>query len=80
MTFPEVESFWIRKQRREFSTCVSARNKRAHLHYIKNGFIPEAFQRDHFIGEWMKSSWGSSFGERGKDNDRAARVGRERHL
>ena len=44
----ELEKFWIRKKQRKVSTCVSAHNKRALIYYIKNGFVPEGYRRDHF--------------------------------
>lgn len=48
LLYRAAESFWIRKKVRKVATCVSAHNKRALLYYIKNGFIPEGYQRDHF--------------------------------
>ena len=42
------EKFWKSKNMRKISTCVSAHNKRALLYYIKNGFVPEGYRRDHF--------------------------------
>jgi len=44
-----LEKFWIQKKMRKASTCVSAHNTRALIYYIKNGFIPEGFLRDHYI-------------------------------
>ena len=42
------EKFWKRKNLRKISTCVSAHNRRALIYYIKHGFIPEGYRRDHF--------------------------------
>jgi len=42
------EKFWKRKKLRKISTCVSAHNTRALIYYIKHGFIPEGYRRDHF--------------------------------
>jgi len=44
-----LEKFWTQKKMRKASTCVSAHNTRAMIYYIRNGFIPEGFLRDHFI-------------------------------
>jgi len=44
-----LEKFWTQKKMRKASTCVSAHNTRALIYYIKNGFIPEGFLRDHYI-------------------------------
>ena len=44
----KLEEFWRRKKQRKISTCVSAHNKRALIYYIKNGFIPEGYRKDHF--------------------------------
>ena len=44
-----LEKFWAQKKMRKASTCVSAHNTRALIYYIKNGFIPEGFLRDHYI-------------------------------
>ena len=43
-----LEEFWTSRGTRKASTCVSAHNRRALLYYIKNGFVPEGYQRDHF--------------------------------
>jgi ribosomal protein S18 acetylase RimI-like enzyme len=43
-----LEEFWDAKGLRKVSTCVSAHNKAALLYYIKHGFIPEGYCRDHF--------------------------------
>ena len=45
----KAEEFWASKKQRKISTCVSAHNKRALIYYIKNGFIPEGYRRDHFF-------------------------------
>ena len=44
----ELEKFWKRKKQRKIFTSVSAHNKRALIYYIKNGFIPEGYAKDHF--------------------------------
>ena len=44
-----AERFWIRKKQRKISTCVSAGNERALIYYIKHGFVPEGYCRDHFV-------------------------------
>jgi ribosomal protein S18 acetylase RimI-like enzyme len=44
-----AERFWRRKKQRKVHTCVSSHNTRALLYYIKHGFLPEGFQRDHFL-------------------------------
>jgi len=44
-----AERFWARKEQRKISTCVSAGNRRALIYYIKHGFVPEGYCRDHFI-------------------------------
>ncbi len=43
-----LEKFWKSKKQRKISTCVSAHNKRALIYYLKNGFIPEGYRKDHF--------------------------------
>ena len=43
-----AEGFWTKKKQRKISTCVSAINQRALIYYIKHGFIPEGYCRDHF--------------------------------
>lgn len=43
-----LEGFWAEKDQRKISTCVSSHNTRALLYYIKNGFVPEGYRRDHF--------------------------------
>jgi ribosomal protein S18 acetylase RimI-like enzyme len=42
------EKYWKRKNMRKISTCVSAHNARALVYYVKHGFIPEGYRRDHF--------------------------------
>jgi len=42
-------TFWRRKKMRKASTCVSAHNGRALVFYLKHGFVPVGYQRDHFI-------------------------------
>ena len=44
----ELEKFWRDNGMRKISTCVSAHNTRALIYYIKNGFVPEGYRRDHF--------------------------------
>lgn len=44
----ELDKFWRQKKMRKISTCVSAHNTRALIYYIKNGFVPEGYQKDHF--------------------------------
>ncbi|MCK4244015.1 MAG: GNAT family N-acetyltransferase [Candidatus Omnitrophica bacterium] len=44
----KLEKFWKSKKQRKISTCVSAHNKRALIYYLKNGFIPEGYRKDHF--------------------------------
>lgn len=44
-----AEKFWRRKKMRKVSTCVSAHNRRALIYYIRNGFFPEGYRRDHFF-------------------------------
>lgn len=43
-----AERFWTKKKQRKISTCVSAINRRALIYYIKHGFVPEGYCRDHF--------------------------------
>jgi len=45
----KLEDFCHRNKMRKIYTCVSAHNTKAMIYYIKNGFIPEGCQRDHFI-------------------------------
>lgn len=62
--FAEADKFWKERNMRKISTCVSAHNKKALMYYIKNGFIPEGYRRDHFfegvdeiiLGRFMKKS------------------------
>ena len=42
-------TFWRKKRMRKASTCVSAHNGKALVFYLKNGFVPVGYQRDHFI-------------------------------
>ncbi len=49
MLMKELEKFWRKKGMRKISTCVSAHNTRALMYYLKNGFIPVGYQKDHFI-------------------------------
>lgn len=42
-------AFWRRRDMRKATTCVSAHNARALVFYLKNGFTPVGYQRDHFI-------------------------------
>ena len=44
----ELERFWKRGKMRKVHTCTSAHNTRALIFYIKNGFIPEGCQKEHF--------------------------------
>ncbi len=43
-----LEEFWVSKDVRKVSSCVSAHNTKALIYYIKHGFIPEGYRRDHF--------------------------------
>ena len=43
-----AERFWARKKQRKISTCTSVGNRRALIYYIKHGFVPEGYCRDHF--------------------------------
>ena len=43
------EGFWAKKKQRKIFTCTSAINQRALIYYIKHGFVPEGYCRDHFI-------------------------------
>ncbi|OQA85732.1 MAG: putative acetyltransferase [Lentisphaerae bacterium ADurb.Bin242] len=64
MLFAEADKFWQMKKMRKISTCVSAHNRKALIYYIKNGFIPEGYRRDHFfegvdeiiLGRFMKKA------------------------
>ena len=42
-------AFWRKRKMRKASTCVSAHNGRALVFYLKNGFVPVGYRRDHFI-------------------------------
>ena len=43
-----AEVFWNKKEQRKIFTCVSAINRRALIYYIRHGFVPEGYCRDHF--------------------------------
>jgi len=45
----KMVTFWRKKKLRKACTCVSAHNARALVFYLKNGFVPVGYQRDHFI-------------------------------
>lgn len=45
----KMVAFWRRKGMRKVSTCVSAHNSRALVFYLKHGFTPVGYQRDHFL-------------------------------
>ncbi len=49
MLFLEGDKFWREHNQRKVTTCVSAHNQRALIFYIKHGFLPEGYQRDHFF-------------------------------
>lgn len=42
-------SFWRRRGMRKVSTCVSAHNSRAVMFYLKHGFRPVGYRKDHFL-------------------------------
>jgi ribosomal protein S18 acetylase RimI-like enzyme len=42
-------AFWRARGMRKVSTCVSAHNSRALVFYLKHGFTPVGYQRDHFL-------------------------------
>jgi ribosomal protein S18 acetylase RimI-like enzyme len=42
-------AFWRSRGMRKVSTCVSAHNSRALVFYLKHGFTPVGYQRDHFL-------------------------------
>jgi len=44
----KLEGFCRMKNQRKICTCVSAHNKRALIYYIRNGFIPCGYRKDHF--------------------------------
>jgi ribosomal protein S18 acetylase RimI-like enzyme len=44
----EAEKFWRKKALRKISTCVSSHNTGALIYYLKNGFIPVGYRKDHF--------------------------------
>ena len=43
-----LEKFWQKRNVRKVSTCVSSHNTRALMYYLRNGFIPVGYQKDHF--------------------------------
>lgn len=45
----KMVAFWRRQGMRKVSTCVSAHNSRALVFYLKHGFTPVGYQRDHFL-------------------------------
>ncbi len=45
----KAEEFWRDHHQRKIDTCVSAHNTKAIKFYLKHGFIPEGYRRDHFI-------------------------------
>ena len=45
----KLEKFWQKRKVRKVSTCVSSHNTGALMYYLKNGFIPVGYQKDHFI-------------------------------
>ena len=45
----KMVTFWRKNKMRKVSTCVSAHNGKALLFYLRNGFVPVGYQRDHFI-------------------------------
>ena len=44
-----LEKFWQKSKVRKVSACVSSHNTRALMYYLKNGFIPVGYQKDHFV-------------------------------
>lgn len=42
-------TFWRDRGMRKVTTCVSAHNRRALCFYLKHGFTPVGYQRDHFL-------------------------------
>jgi len=46
--FEKLEEFCKKKNLRKVTTCVSAHNKRAIIFYLKNGFVPVGYRKDHF--------------------------------
>jgi ribosomal protein S18 acetylase RimI-like enzyme len=42
-------AFWRSRGMRKVSTCVSAHNSRALVFYLKHGFTPVGYQKDHFL-------------------------------
>ena len=45
----KMVAFWRKNKMRKASTCVSAHNARAIAFYLKHGFVPVGYRRDHFI-------------------------------
>ncbi|MFC1527012.1 GNAT family N-acetyltransferase [Candidatus Latescibacterota bacterium] len=45
----KMVAFWRQRGMRKVSTCVSAHNSRALVFYLKHGFTPVGYQRDHFL-------------------------------
>ena len=45
----KMVAFWRKRGMRKVSTCVSAHNSRALVFYLKHGFTPVGYQRDHFL-------------------------------
>ena len=45
----KMVAFWRKNKMRKASTCVSAHNARAIGFYLKHGFVPVGYRRDHFI-------------------------------
>ncbi|MFH1572100.1 MAG: GNAT family N-acetyltransferase, partial [Gemmatimonadota bacterium] len=45
----KMVAFWRQRGMRKVSTCVSAHNSRALVFYLKHGFRPVGYQRDHFL-------------------------------
>jgi ribosomal protein S18 acetylase RimI-like enzyme len=45
----KMVAFWRKHGMRKVSTCVSAHNSRALTFYLKHGFRPVGYQKDHFL-------------------------------
>lgn len=45
----KMMAFWRKNGMRKVSTCVSAHNSRALVFYLRHGFRPVGYQRDHFL-------------------------------
>jgi len=43
-----AECFWTRKKQRKITTCVAAINRPTVIYYIKHGFVPEGYCKNHF--------------------------------